>query len=157
MTKSCAHLDFSTQELLRIVEDKYCRSVQRSFIEPIPERTYSFETGRSEYRAKSMLRMTTIRTCEYMREYRSRKDSTYRHIFVDLAAETLRQPGQSKFSRPLTDPSRVRRTLRIRSSFYQPLYHMLTPDRYMRNDPPLRTTFFEPRNMELLIQNQYSG
>jgi hypothetical protein len=98
------------------------------------------------------LRMTTVRTREYMREYRSRKDSTYRHMFVDLAAETLRQPGQSKFSQPLTDLSQVRRTLQIRNSFYQLLYHMLTPDQYMRNDPPPRTTFLEPCNIKLLIQ-----
>jgi hypothetical protein len=53
MIKTRTHLDFSSQELLHIVEDKYCRSVPRSFIEPIPERTFSFETGCSEYRAKS--------------------------------------------------------------------------------------------------------
>jgi hypothetical protein len=96
--------------------------------------------------------MTTIRTREYMREYRSRKDSTYRYMLVNLAAEILRQPGQSKFSRPQTDPSQVRRTLQIRSSLYQFLHHTLTPDRYMRNDPPPRTTFLEPRNIKLLTR-----
>jgi hypothetical protein len=45
MTKSRAHLNFGTQELLHIVEDKYCRSVPCSFIEPIPEQTFQFRDG----------------------------------------------------------------------------------------------------------------
>jgi hypothetical protein len=66
--------------------------VPRSFIEPIPEQTFQrrdvlhvARNPRNRY-----LRMTTIRTREYMREYRFRKDGTYKYMLMNLAAEILR-------------------------------------------------------------------